>query len=190
MIVLDILDALQKKHEQNPRLRDFFAFAAQIPPSLTYQKIFYSLRRPERVHILRREFKKMVFRQNLYRWFGENYGGELVTMGIPNREVDSMISSGTRPKDHRGERLDFSIDHIQSLSIGGKNSLTNFCFLPGKLNHFKGILEDLQITQPDGTRKPEGTLVTLVPKRVKGRYNAVPYIEGGYPPRISNKGVG
>jgi len=106
---------------------------------------------------------------------------------IPSFEIDIMREFGRRPKGRNGERLDFTIDHIKSLFLNGQNTKHNWCLLPGKLNHFKNVLEGLQIVQKQPEKK--GLLLTIVPKSVKGEHAAVPIIGGGFTPRTKNAGL-
>lgn len=182
-----LLEPLIRHYSHVPRAKDMFNFAASLPPSLEFVQIPLRLTDTEQVARLRKRFDKASRRRNLYRLLGGLYAPQLQAMGIGNPQIDRMVQEGLRPKSPAGEPLDFTIDHMLSLSLGGTNEITNLCLLPGKLNHLKNILERLQIERPRGAAK-DGLLTTIMP-RMAGEYREqVPFIEGGYQVRIENAG--
>lgn len=182
------LSDLEAEFGNRPKLAGFFNFARSMPSSLIYEWRKYTIIPPKNVKRLRSSFNKSEFKIKTYQYFGSTYGAELVEMGITNTEIDRMISEGRRPKHKNGQPLDFTIDHMTSLGLGGLNDVRNFCFLPGKFNHFKDVLERLQIgdnTVP-GQR---GEVLTILPSKTGNKINRVPYFEGGYQPRVKNAGL-
>ena len=55
-----------------------------------------------------------------------------------------------------------------------------------EINHFKNILEQIQIQQKGGIIARSGTLLTVMPKMKGRRRAAVPFFEGGFKLRIKN----
>ena len=182
------LRELERAHKDRIGLSGFFSFAHSLPPSLSFSIRSYTIATPLSVKRLRRNFDRASKKRTIYKFFGQHFGNELLRMGVSHREIDNMVSKGLRPRDRFGNPLDFTVDHIKSLGLGGNNDLSNFCMLPGKYNHFKDVLERLQIGYE---QKPgqTGAYMTIVPTWYGSRRNRVPYFEGGYQPRIKNAGL-
>ena len=178
-----ILQDLERRYGQRKSLKGFFEFAGQLPESLEYVEVTYETKPPEYIREKRDTFE--THRSDFYRQFAEAHGEDLLAMGISNTAIDRMLQFGYRPKSRLGEVLDISIDHILSLQFGGNNSFRNICLLSGKINHFKNILEQLQINTQEGSNK----IITIMPKYINGRRAAVPIIQGGFKPRIKNAGL-
>lgn len=182
-----LLDDLEKRYGAQQKLSGFFNFAAMLPLSLCYVEVPYRVAALRDRRAKRNIFESSPFRKEIYTWFGQNFKSELLDMGISNQNIDIMIEHGMKPKLPNGQPYDFTIDHIKSLWLGGSNTMRNLCFLPGKLNHFKNVLEEMQ--KPlEGQEEPE-TILTIVPALKRGAHTGVPYIEGGYLPRTKNAGM-
>lgn len=185
---LDLLDDLRAKHASDESLKDFFNFAATLPPSLQFTTIRCRPTHPSNARNMREAFSQFSFKRDMYRWFAQHYGDELFAMNVSLMEIDRMRDTGRRPRTRDKQPLDFTIDHIRSLRFGGDNKFSNLCFLPGQFNHFKNVLEKLQVET--GEPVIDQVLVTIEPRKVMGRLNRVPFIEGGYKARIANAGIG
>ncbi len=184
----DLLEPLIRHYSDLPRAKDMFNFAAALPPSLEFVQVPIKIIPPSRVRNLRTKFRLAPsIKKNFFIWLGTSYATELQSMGIHHFQIDEMVLNGHRPKDPYGQRLDFTIDHILSLSLGGTNQLPNLCLLSGKINHLKNILEHTQIEDPRGAAK-DGLLTTIMPRLTGNIRCPVPYIEGGYQIRIENAG--
>ncbi len=182
-----LLQPLIKHYSDMPRAKDMFNFAANLPLSLEFVEIPLRLANSDHVATLRKRLGKTKRRRTLYQMFGAKCGRLLQAMGITNPEIDKMVEEGLRPKSPGGEPLDFTIDHMLSLSLGGTNEFANLCLLPGKLNHLKNVLERMQIERPRGAAK-DGLLTTIMPRMASDHREQVPFIEGGYGIRIENAG--
>lgn len=182
-----LLDDLEKRYGTQQKLGDFFNFAANLPPSLCYVEVPYRTINPKTCQAARSQFESQTHRKVIYEWFGRNFGPELIDMGISCQSVDIMVEHGIRPKTPSGRPYDFTIDHMKSLWLGGSNKMKNLCFLPGKLNHFKNVLEQMQ--KPlEGQDIPE-MILTIMPVTKRGVRTGVPYFEDGYLPRTKNAGL-
>ncbi len=182
-----LFEPLIRHYSYIPGARDMFNFAAKLPPSLEFVQIPLQCADPIEVARLRRKFSKASRRRTLYRLLGDTCTLQLQAMGISNAQIDRMVYDGLRPQDPSGAPLDFTIDHMLSLSLGGTNQFHNLCLLPGKLNHLKNILERIQITDPRGAAR-DGFMTTIMPRMVRDCREHVPFIEGGYQIRIENAG--
>ena len=167
----DVLQYLEDRYGEREKLSGFFNFAAQLPESLEYRIIEYSLQPQKIVAQRRKEF--MALTPSIYRWLAKEHPIGLLEMGVSHTEIDTMRVSGRRPKGRNFERLDFTIDHMKSLFLGGNNRRKNFCLLSGKFNHFKNVLETLQINELE---THTGNILTIYPRSINGQQVAVPYI--------------
>lgn len=183
----DLLEPLIQHYSDVPRAKDMFNFAASLPPSLEFVQVPLRLADPSDVAKFRKKFSKPSRRRTLYKVLGLSCAPQLQNMGISNPQIDKMVGEGLRPKYEDGQPLDFTIDHMLSLSLGGTNAFGNVCLLPGKLNHLKNVLERLQILTPRGAAN-DGFLTTIMPRMTGDGREHVPFIKGGYPIRIENAG--
>lgn len=182
----EYLDLLECKFKDRPNLKEFFDFAANLPPSLEYRVIEYTRPSSKKIAQLRDKFGKPSRKRTMYRWFAKNYQAELLLMNVPKAEIDRMLETGYRPRGPNRETLDLTIDHMHSFWLGGKEVLLNHCMLPDLYNHFKNVLERLQVNDREVLH--ERLIMTIGPREKNGRINRVPYIEGGFKCKINNDG--
>ncbi|MEM7618313.1 MAG: hypothetical protein AAF244_02900 [Pseudomonadota bacterium] len=185
---MDIFQTLEEIHGQDPKLKPFFNFAAKLPPSFELVSVRITRASPEEVKRKRRKFGQPSKIKNRYQYFARNYERELLDMGVSMSELDNMLYKGIRPKTRDGGIFDISFDHMHSIFLGGDSLReSNLCLVPHIFNSFKDRLERLQL----GSFPEKDSLFTIMPiynKRTNRRWG-VPIIEGGFPERISNRGI-
>ncbi len=149
---------------------ELFNDLAHLPPSLELTEIDYMRVGAIEVQRMRAVFGREV-KQEFLQFLAAHHGSDLTAMGLNAHAIERM-QNGEYPENHRGIRLNASIDHIRSLNFGGTNDFGNLALLPARLNSLKDTLENLQLQKG----VTAGRLITITPKN-----NAkVPFVEGGF----------
>jgi hypothetical protein len=139
-----------------------------LPPSLKLKTTQYRRARTADVQAKRADFSKNA-KPSFLQYLAEHHIEELYAMGLTNVAIDYM-RNGELPRNHPGEQLDCSIDHIISLNFGGTNDFENLVMVPTRINALKDKLETAQI------KGDEGIMETIVP----ANDTKIPFIEGGF----------
>lgn len=141
---------------------------SNLPKSLKEKTVPYTRARTADVQAKRADFSKNA-KPAFLEYLAEHHIDELYAMGLNNDAIDHM-RNGDMPRNHPGEQLDCSIDHIVSLNFGGTNDFDNLVLIPSRINALKDKLETAQI------KGDQGTMTTIVP----ADNSKVPFIEGGF----------
>jgi hypothetical protein len=153
---------------------DMFHALSHLPASLELVEMNYICASKADIQNNRTAFNRDV-KPEFLKYLAENNAAELSVMGLNMHAIARMLE-GDMPENIRGQQLNVSVDHILSLHFGGTNAFENLALLPMQLNALKDKLETLQLEKD----KKQGTLITIMPKRMNGKYPAVPFIEGGF----------
>jgi hypothetical protein len=139
-----------------------------LPPSLKLVSKPYRRASTADVKARRAHFSKDT-KPAFLQYLAANYVEELYAMGLNDTAINYM-HNGEMPRNHPGEQMDASIDHIVSLNFGGTNDFENLMLVPARINALKDRLETAQL------KDQEGTLDTIIPTDDA----KVPFVEGGF----------
>lgn len=151
-----------------------FHALSHLPPA--FELVAFDRRRasPDDVRQRRAVFNREV-KPDFLRHLAEDHEADLAAMGLNAQAIERM-RDGDMPENTGGQRLNASVDHIRSLSLGGTNDFDNLALVPRWLNALKDRLENPQLDAP----LPGGAIVTIAPRRVEGAYPKVPPVAGGF----------
>jgi hypothetical protein len=139
-----------------------------LPPSLKKVSKTYQRAKPADVKVTRAHFSKDA-KPAFLQYLAQHHIEQLYAMGLNDTAINYM-HNGEMPRNHPGEQLDVSIDHITSLHFGGTNDFENLMLIPSRINAMKDKLENAQI------EKDTGTIETIIP----ANDSKVPFIDGGF----------
>ncbi len=98
----------------------------------------------------------------------------LMEMGLSRGQINLLAQRNRIPQISRGVGYDLTVDHIQEISWGGTNDISNLCIMPSYLNVYKGRFAHIQ------TRAGLEEILGFRPKNQNGRPTIVPVIPGGF----------
>ncbi|MCB1538296.1 MAG: hypothetical protein H6865_03570 [Rhodospirillales bacterium] len=151
---------------------DLFNALATLPPSLALARIAYKRATPDTVRQRRGAFSTI--KSEFLQYMANHHAENLRAMNLTDQSIEAMRLYGMFPQNRPGERMDMSVDHKRSLSMGGDNGFDNLMLLPDRFNALK---DELEKAQRSDTTNTQASLITILPADPGDQ---IPFIPGGF----------
>jgi 5-methylcytosine-specific restriction endonuclease McrA len=170
--------AMERLRNGQRFLHNFTKIVEHMPPYLTFNLVALKKRDPEQVEHIRREFRKVARREFLLSLNAAQERTCLEKMGLNERQIDVICTSGVCHNKALGETFNLTVDHIVDIGHGGKNNVENLRLVQYHMNQVAAYLSHFQVQTLKRTRILE---LNFVPEQTGG-CSKVPVLPWGFEP--------